>query len=134
MGEKFDKLIGKMKIKIDGVEYPFALSIRQRGHFDNLRSKQDMEAILLFLYDRFKDGYIEDQKNAGVNVTIGQMGEYEPKLDAIFMTKFSEILNEVLVELGIIKRAVLDNINKQFDKMEDSDFLSNALERKTGLK
>jgi len=135
MGEKFDRMIGNFKVALGEKEYPFSMTLRQRGMYNNLRIKMDQEAIIMFLFERFKEGFVNANKALGKTVNVGELEEYEGTLNQIFLTNFESINTEVMISLGIVTR---EQIAKAKQSMEDVDFLDSflraKLEEETGKK
>jgi hypothetical protein len=131
MGEKWDKVVGNFEVVVDGKEYPFSMTLRQRGVYNNLRMKMDNEAILMFLYERFKDGFLNTVRALGKEATVGDLEECEKELTPLFLTRYEFICTEVMICLGIMTREQHDKMQKN---MEEASFLESFLEAKLGEK
>lgn len=127
MGDKFDRLVGNFKVKINEKEYPFSMTLRQRGFYNNLRMKMDSEGMMLFLFERFKDGWLNAEKIAGRDANVGQLEAYEKELTDLFMRNYEGINTQVLLALGIVTQEQLDKIERD---SEQKDFLDSFLQAK----
>jgi hypothetical protein len=127
MAEKFEKLLGNFKIVMNGKDYPFTLSIRQRGAYENLRMKFDNEAIILFLFERFKEGFLKAQESLGKPASVGELEEYEKELSGLFLKHYDKVITEVAIELGITSREEVDAMKR---RIQDEDFLLSGVIKK----
>lgn len=123
MGDKFDKLVGKFKVTIEGKEYPFAMSIRQRGQYATLRGKGNDEKMVEFLFDCFEKGWLLNHPNANV----GELEAAQEELKDFFLKHYDVIFTEVLIELGVMSRAEL---NSWTEKLHDDAFLSDVASKR----
>lgn len=128
MGDKFDKLVGNFKVSIGSKDYPFAMTLRQRGMYNNLRMKMDQEIILSFLFERFREGYLNANKAiGGADITQGEIEIYEKELGQVFLLNYETISTQVMLALGIITQEQLDKMQKD---VEGADVIESFLQAK----
>lgn len=127
MAEKFEKLYGRFKVTVGGKEYPFVMTLRQRGIFSNLRAKYDSEDIIMFLFQRFRDGFLASKAMEGKEPSQEEISLYEDELGNWLLLNYDSILTEVFVELGITTR---EKIKEMEAKASDPDFLSGMAVKK----
>jgi hypothetical protein len=131
MGEKFDNLVGNFKVKIGEKDYPFSMTLRQRGTYNNLRMKMNDELIISFLYERFKDGFTNANKAIGTTVSPEELAKYEEELNMMFLTNYETVTTKVMLALGMVTQEQLDKMSEDAEKTDIvKSFLEKTLEER----